>query len=696
MVFSRYNQQHVARILFAALFSLTLLPAVQATTQAPAAPAPEVTSVYKQLACYHLPSLAQAEADEIAFEQAITKSNTDAMSIEKRPLHQTFTIQTPKIGDVEKVRILYNILAAHDKETQSIIPTATIDKNVVEDMRLFCGEQNNLTEHLFGKINRTLTSVGSIELQRMLAQPTTDIAELQQRQNVVKALVSDEALFNALHQELEEIKAGENNLVWFWKQATQELELFFDQVYIQGNDANAISTWNKNTTAMQLWHNMQTLGAPTKTLLGPALGVLFTGIIIYCQLEFQVPFNTCISAAFDQYTLQTPNISTFMYALAAMNMLVFTVNLYQYTNQAIALNNIADNIHGHVMPAGSYAQTIDTMLATISASSVLQQAFPEHKELIAFNHAANEETQSLIEALKTDTFKGDPSFFSLRGRALSSFKKMFNGKNHFVKSMKTIGKLDAYMSIAKLYKEHANNPNARYSFVSYETATTTPHLNATNFWVPTLDANKVVTNSIEMGGTTPRNIIVTGPNAGGKSTALKGVIDAIIMAQTLGIAPVSEMSLTPFTIIKSYMNIADTTGSASLFQAEMRRAHNLLTSIKALNPHEFAFVIMDEIFTGTNHREGQAGAMGVVQGITKDAKCACFFATHFKKLTDLEAAMPGVIRNCKVTVTKNADGSFTFPYKLASGITDQAIALDLLAQEGFDADVLAAAQAALD
>ena len=48
------------------------------------------------------------------------------------------------------------------------------------------------------------------------------------------------------------------------------------------------------------------------------------------------------------------------------------------------------------------------------------------------------------------------------------------------------------------------------------------------------------------------------------------------------------------------MNIADIAGSASLFQAEMRRVRSLFQNIEGLAPGESTLIIMDEIFTGTN------------------------------------------------------------------------------------------------
>ena len=64
-------------------------------------------------------------------------------------------------------------------------------------------------------------------------------------------------------------------------------------------------------------------------------------------------------------------------------------------------------------------------------------------------------------------------------------------------------------------------------------------------------------------------------------------------------------------------------------------------------------------------------------------------------LTDLAQDTNDLFKNQKVSIIRE-DGRITYPYKLEPGITDQAIALDLLEQEGFDSEILEAAQGILD
>jgi len=211
-----------------------------------------------------------------------------------------------------------------------------------------------------------------------------------------------------------------------------------------------------------------------------------------------------------------------------------------------------------------------------------------------------------------------------------------------------------------------------------------------SFWNPMINPDVVVTNSIEIGthAKNPRNVIITGPNAGGKSTVLKGITLSMILGQTFGIAPANRMVFTPFHLINTYLNIADSSGVESLFQAEMRRVEELLREICSMKRTEFSYVIMDEIFTGTNPKEGMAGAYGIAKKISTYPNNISLIATHFMVLTELEHDAKGLFVNKKVRVNKDEFGKISYIYRLENGITDQAIALDLLTQSGFDSEIL--------
>jgi len=320
--------------------------------------------------------------------------------------------------------------------------------------------------------------------------------------------------------------------------------------------------------------------------------------------------------------------------------------------------------------------------------------YKEFSDLITFFEKTvpeSKELQELLWLLEKDTFKEPSSALSNKGNVLRAFRLMHEIKSQLEPAMVALGNIDKTVGIAQLYQE-SQHTNAPFCFPVYE-KTEKPLIDIQNFWHPLIDSETVVANSITLGTNGQRpNIIVTGPNAGGKSTALKAVAINVLMAQTFGIAPAETMVLSPFSLIATYLNITDDLGAGnSLFKAEVKRTDKLLQDITALEPGQHSFVIFDEIFNGTSPLEGMASAYSVARHLATLPNNICLLATHFKLLTELEQDTQ-TFANYKVSVTYEQDGKIGYPYKLEKGISDQHVAIDILKEEGFDSHILYEAQ----
>ena len=75
-------------------------------------------------------------------------------------------------------------------------------------------------------------------------------------------------------------------------------------------------------------------------------------------------------------------------------------------------------------------------------------------------------------------------------------------------------------------------------------------------------------------------MIVTGPNAAGKTTLLKSVILNLLLTQQFGVGFYKKAIIKPYDYIYCYLNIPDTSGRDSLFQAEARRCKEILGTIE--------------------------------------------------------------------------------------------------------------------
>jgi DNA mismatch repair protein MutS len=189
-----------------------------------------------------------------------------------------------------------------------------------------------------------------------------------------------------------------------------------------------------------------------------------------------------------------------------------------------------------------------------------------------------------------------------------------------------------------------------------------------------------------------KNIIITGPNMGGKSTFIKSLMLSVLFAQTLTISFSKSLEITPISFLQTYLNIPDCKGHESLFEAEMNRAYNYIKKIKELDGlggldgnKKFSLIIIDEIFSSTNPREGLAGAYAIANKMSQYTNNISIITTHYTELALLEKTRK--FKNYKIPILRKKE-MITYPYKLQRGVSQQYIAIELLKNKGFDDDII--------
>ena len=179
-----------------------------------------------------------------------------------------------------------------------------------------------------------------------------------------------------------------------------------------------------------------------------------------------------------------------------------------------------------------------------------------------------------------------------------------------------------------------------------------------------LKNSKHIKNNIKLN----KNIIITGPNASGKTTVLKSTLINIIISQQFGCGFYNSAKLCPFKYIHCYLNIPDTSGRDSLFQAEARRCKEILDIIN-LNKKDKHFCVFDEIYSGTNPEEAVTSATSFLKYLVKNKNVSCLITTHFikvcKKLND-----DVNFANFNMKTTTDVNKSLTYKYELTKGISN--------------------------
>ena len=176
-----------------------------------------------------------------------------------------------------------------------------------------------------------------------------------------------------------------------------------------------------------------------------------------------------------------------------------------------------------------------------------------------------------------------------------------------------------------------------------------------------LDANMVTNDCI-----LDKNMIITGPNASGKTTTLKSALINILLSQQIGFGCFESLDLNPYDKFHCYLNIPDTSGRDSLFQAEARQCKEIIDCIN-LEEKETNFCIFDELYSGTNPEEAVSSAKGFLQYIVKMDNVTCLLTTHYTKLCKKLSKNTRIQNFNMKTVKKN--NNFEYTYKLVEGIS---------------------------
>ena len=126
-----------------------------------------------------------------------------------------------------------------------------------------------------------------------------------------------------------------------------------------------------------------------------------------------------------------------------------------------------------------------------------------------------------------------------------------------------------------------------------------------------------------------KNMIITGPNASGKTTLLKTALINILLSQQWGVGFYRSAKLYPYDHIHCYLNIPDTSGRDSLYQAEARRCKEIMDAVDANKASDTHFCIFDELFSGTNPEEAVMGATAYMKYIIANKNMNAMLTTHF-------------------------------------------------------------------
>ena len=198
-----------------------------------------------------------------------------------------------------------------------------------------------------------------------------------------------------------------------------------------------------------------------------------------------------------------------------------------------------------------------------------------------------------------------------------------------------------------------------------------------------LGRKEIVPNDLSLGRTS-HCLILTGPNAGGKTVALKTLGLVTLMAMGgLSVPASGDSSVSVFPRV--FVALGDEQSverDLSTYSAHLRRLDEIYAGAD-----RGSLVLLDEVVTGTDPREGAAIARGFLEALA-DREARVMATTHFEELKGIAFSDP-----------RFENGSMEFDpeglhptYRLRSGVPGRSMAVEIARSLGFPEEILSRAK----
>ncbi|MFK7986138.1 MAG: DNA mismatch repair protein MutS [Sandaracinaceae bacterium] len=202
-------------------------------------------------------------------------------------------------------------------------------------------------------------------------------------------------------------------------------------------------------------------------------------------------------------------------------------------------------------------------------------------------------------------------------------------------------------------------------------------------------AGTFVPNDVELDAEAERLMVITGPNMSGKSTAMRQVALAVVLAQMGSFVPARRARIGIVDRVFTRVGASDNLGGGqSTFMVEMKETATILRDATRRS-----LVILDEIGRGTSTYDGLAIAWAVAEHLHDGIGCRAMFATHYHELTELAELRDGIV-SFNVAAREYGE-EVVFLHKLVEGATNRSYGVAVARLAGVTEIVLARARAIL-
>jgi hypothetical protein len=236
--------------------------------------------------------------------------------------------------------------------------------------------------------------------------------------------------------------------------------------------------------------------------------------------------------------------------------------------------------------------------------------------------------------------------------------------------IEAVGEIEALASLASFSFEHE-------TFAMPEVVEEGPLFDAQELGHPLIPDDRRVPNDIRLDATL-RLLVVSGSNMSGKSTMMRSVGIAAVLAMAGAPVCARKLRIAPIAVGAS-IRIADSLQeNASRFYAEILRIRQVLEMSKSGS----LLYLLDEMLAGTNSHDRRIGAEAIVRSLVERGAIG-LVSTHDLALAQIAESLAPRAANVHFE-DHIEDGRVVFDYRMRPGVVTKSNALELMRSVGIE------------
>ncbi len=539
--------------------------------------------------------------------------------------------------------------------------TLLLDPATLRNLEIFASARGGREGTLFSAVNRTVTSAGTRLLERWLAAPPLDIAELQRRQSLVGEFLAQPVGLAAVRELLGQVRDIPRILGRLQNRLRNPRELggvkdTLSQVPPLRAELAGFGAESGPATLSRQLHEL------------PELGRLLTSALAD-ELPADLADGNYLRPGYD------PELDR-LRSLTSDNR-TWLSELERAEQERTGIRSLKVRFTNHF---GYYIEVTKANLHLVPADYIRRQTTVGGERYVT-------------EALR----RKEKEIFHAEELALARELELFNALVAAVldesvalsQTADALAELDVLAGWAVLAREWdycrpVLDDSDALEIVEGRHPVVEQVLRAPGATIARGASAGFVPNDTRLSCDDAQIALITGPNMAGKSTYIRQVALIALLAQVGCWVPAKSCRIGLVDRIFSRVGASDDLARGnSTFMVEMNETANILN-----NATGRSLLILDEIGRGTSTYDGLAIAWAVVEHLHRDPQRGprTLFATHYQELTQLEKHLAR-LRNFSVAV-KEWNDEIVFVRRVVAGAADRSYGIQVARLAGLPLSVI--------